>query len=84
MTMPPEIILLWLRRMPFQAFRVHILEKSFIDVRLPELVVTGLATLDYFEIVKEGVDPEIVHTMTVAFRHISRLEKLRTAPKEKG
>jgi hypothetical protein len=78
--MPPYALLEWLHTLPFQPFRAHLADQTAFDVTLSELLIIGLGSADYYELVKTSGIPDIRHTATIAYRHISWLEKLPSMP----
>lgn len=74
--MPSQEIRRWLRRQPFQPFRIYILEQTVYEVHHPELVVLQLATLDYFLPSQQEPIPIAGQQITIALRHITKLEEL--------
>jgi hypothetical protein len=74
--MPPAELRRWLRRSPFQPFRMHILEATSYEVKHPELVVVHLATADCFISAPGQTVPIGDWGMTIALPHITRLEPL--------
>ena len=77
--MPPAELRRWLRRSPFQPFRMHILEATSYEVKHPELVVVQFATADCFISAPGKTVPIGDWGMTIALRHITRLEELPPA-----
>ena len=42
----PAVLLEWLRELPFQPFRIHLSDKTMIDVVAREFFVVGVACID--------------------------------------
>jgi hypothetical protein len=73
---PVDEIHQWLRQIPFRPFRIYLLEATRVEVRHPETCIVKLAALDLYEAVGSAAGPDFVRTMTVALRHITRLEEV--------
>jgi hypothetical protein len=74
----PETVLLYLRRLPFRAFRVHVTDGSAYEIRHRDWALVSHSALDVA--IPSSEDPELFHIMTVALLHISRIELLSTSP----
>ena len=78
----PNDLTRFLQRIPFQPFRLYILERTAYEVRHPETAIVGPSTvtlyLPQFEVGPVLVDQEVV----IALQHVTRLEPL--PPKSTG
>jgi hypothetical protein len=74
--MPPEEIRKWLRRIPFRPFRFYLVDGTDYDVLHPELLVLKLAAVDYFYPANNEDTILGENGITIAIRHITRLERI--------
>ena len=82
--MPAEELNRWLREVPFQPFRMYVLEALRVEIRHPELCLVKLASIDVYEMAGAPGSPEFRRQMTVSLRHVTRLEVLPTAAPATG
>jgi hypothetical protein len=73
--MPPQDLLVMIRKRPFVPFRVHVSDGTVYEIRHPELVMTGLGSA-VIGVPSDPNQPLYERTETVALRHIVRLEPL--------
>jgi hypothetical protein len=81
--MPPEDLLTAIRRRPFVPFRMHVSDGSVFEIRHPELLLVGFASV----IVGIPAQPEqsyYTRTEVVANSHIVRLVPMEQAGAQKG
>ena len=73
--MPPRDLLEALRRRPFVPFRIHVSEGATFEIRHPEMMLLGLASVT-IAIPADAAAPYYHRTEVVAARHIIRLVPL--------
>lgn len=74
--MGPNDLLAWLKREPFQPFRIYVLELTVFEVRHPEFVAVGTRSLQLYRPPAHLPPGATPHTITIALLHIMRLEPL--------
>ena len=73
--MPPQDLLNALRVRPFVPFRLHVSEGATYEIRHPEMMLVGLASV-IVAIPADPTSPYYHRTETVAARHIIRMVPL--------
>ena len=73
--MPPQDLLDALRRRPFVPFRLDVSEGATYEIRHPEMMLVGLASV-IIAIPADPASPYYHRTETVAARHIVRIVPL--------
>lgn len=73
--MPPSDLLEAIRRRPFVPFRLHVSEGATYDVRHPEMMLVGLASV-IIAIPADPASPYYLRHEIVAARHIIRMVPL--------
>ena len=73
--MPPSDLLEALRVRPFVPFRIHVSEGATYEIRHPEMMLVGIASV-IIAIPADPASPYYTRTETVAARHIIRLVPL--------
>ena len=74
--MPPAELLTYLRRRPFEPFRIVTSDGTTYDVRHPDMVIVGIASVHIGYPNESGLATRID---VVATRHIVRLEEIQSA-----
>jgi hypothetical protein len=74
--MRPEDILLHVRRVPFQPFRICLTDGTIHEVRHPELVMVGRSTLILGRPAPGTMLPVFEDYVWIALLHINRIEPL--------
>jgi hypothetical protein len=74
--MRPDDLRDWLFRVPFQSFRMYLLEATSFEVHHPELVVVKRSTMDLYFSADHPQVPLADRQVTVALLHITRLEAM--------
>ena len=81
--MQQETVRDWLRRSPFQPFRVHVADGRTFDVRYPRMNLLARTFIKIGIPEPNGAAPWICdHTEHVPLAQITRLEPLSAAPSE--
>src|SRR5438105_3043690 len=80
--MPPEEIYSAVHRMPFEPFRMHISDGATFDIHHPDMLLARLRAI----VIGLPGEPGKPHErfVTVALSHVTRLEPLRSRPREGG
>ena len=73
--MPPSELLEALRVRPFVPFRLHVSEGATYEIRHPEMMLVGIASV-IIAIPADPATPYYQRTETVAARHIIRIVPL--------
>ncbi len=66
----------WLRQIPFQPFRLYVLETTSYEVLHSEFVIVKRSTIDLFFAAAHPLRPLAERRVTIALLHITRLESL--------
>jgi hypothetical protein len=77
--MPPEDLWEWIRRQPFQPFRLHLTDGTAYEVRHPELIMVGRRSAVIGIAGAQQGPPFYERTATVSLPHIVRLEPMESA-----
>jgi hypothetical protein len=77
--MPFEELLEWVRRRPFEPFRIYLSDNSTLDVRHSELVLVGRRSAVVGIPPPEQGSPPYERSTTVSLLHIVRLEPMQAA-----
>jgi hypothetical protein len=78
--MRPDDLREWLYHVPFQSFRIHLLEAISFEIHHPELLILKKSTVDLYFSAAHPRTPLPDRTVTLALLHISRLEAMPPAP----
>jgi hypothetical protein len=81
--MPPEELLRYLQRRPFESFRIHLTDGTAYEVRHPEMVLPALLTAE-IGLPQNPAVPIAARIVTVSLAHIVRLEPLAAAVSARG
>jgi len=76
--MPPQELLSYLQRRPFEPFRIRLTDGEGYDVRHPEMVLPALQTAE-IGLPHDPALPIAGRIVTVSLAHIVRLEPLDVA-----
>jgi hypothetical protein len=74
--MRPDDIRQFLRRQPFEPFRICLLDGTTYDIRHPDLVAVGRSTLEIGSPAAQLPLPIVHREVLVALLHITRLEPI--------
>jgi hypothetical protein len=77
--MAPADILQYLRKRPFDPFRVQVSDGTTYDVRHPELVMVGLRSISIGVPSPQQSQPVYEHVETVSLQHVVKLLPLEGA-----
>ena len=77
--MRPDDLREWLSHVPFQSFRIYLLEATSFEIHHPEMVILKRSTIDLYFSVTEPRTPLPDRAVTVALLHITRLEAMPSA-----
>ena len=77
--MRPDDILAYVRREPFQPFRLTLTDGRTYDVRHPELVMVGRSSLTIGLARRERAEPVYDRIVNVSLLHIMQIELMEAA-----
>jgi hypothetical protein len=77
--MRPDDIREWLYHVPFQSFRIYLLEATSFEIHHPEMVILKRSTMDLYFSAAHPRTPLPERQVTVALPHISRVEAMAPA-----